>query len=108
MTMDWLGLKVSDVCNLHSKATGEATMRGGLIFTEGAVSSPASFNSSTPTGASMLVIFMASAVPSVTRFTTNSADVRMLWLVSLSRFSGWLCTPTTTIGGSTPMTLKKL
>jgi hypothetical protein len=60
------------------KATGLALTRGGVTFIDGAVLSFASSNSFVPGGASMQVMFIASATSSDTRLMTNSFVARML------------------------------
>ena len=82
-------------------------MRGGRTACEAAGVSPASVSSSTSGGASMQVMFMASALLSATRLTTNSPVSRIFAAVSLKR-SEPAKSPIATVGGSCPITLKKL
>ena len=67
---------------------------------EGAVSSPARSNSFTPGGASMQVMFIASAIDRGTRFTTNSRVAKILSAVSFKRPSGCGSTAIMMTGGS--------
>lgn len=95
------------VCSLHSIATGLSAIRGGATWLLFAVLRPASASSFTPAGKSIAVTFMASAVRSVTRLTTNSRARRMFSPVSFSpsRFGPM---PMATTGGEPLIALKKL
>ena len=83
-------------------------MRGGLMWAEGADCSPAISISLTSEGAAIQVRFIASAMSSLTRLTTNSPVSRMFRAVSFHPFSGSARTPTASVGGVWPIALKKL
>ena len=69
---------------------------------------PAASISLTSGGKPMAQRFIASASGSSTRFTTNSPTSRMLLVVSLAPPDAATPRPSTTIGGSSASTLKKL
>src|SRR5215469_16495990 len=100
MKIAWLEPNESDVRNRHSKATGLAATRGGLIFIDAAAYKPASFSSFVPGGASMQVTFIAPAIASETMLTVNSLVARMFLAVSLSRRSGCDSAEIKSSGGS--------
>ena len=53
-------------------------------------------------------MFIASAIPSSTRLTTNSPAPAMLRVVSFGLLPGRCCSPSTISAGSSEKTLKKL
>src|SRR5439155_14545117 len=91
----------------HSIATGLSAIRGGLTATDGQTLSSASASSSTSGSNSMAVTFIAEAVSSATRLTTNSPVSRMLARVSLAWPDERRPTPMPITGGSDEKALKK-
>ena len=68
---------------------------------------PATAGSLSPGGKSMAVRFMASAIASSTRLTTNSPVTWILRVVSLGVPSWLCCRPSTISAGFSENTLKK-
>lgn len=93
--------------NSHSKATGLSLIRGGDTFSLGVVVRPAAETSLTWEGNGIDVARMTSAAENGTRLTTNSSVARILRHVSLGRVFEWRPTPSATVAGSVPNTLKK-
>ena len=90
----------------HSMLAGEAATRGGFTITLGALSSPASSNSSAPYGASIELRFICSRRSQVTRFVTNSPVSRTLTMVSFSCRSAGALHEKITTGGAVETRLK--
>ena len=92
--------------SLHSNDAGDPAILGTSTTAEGSSSNPASAVSSTPFGAFVAVVFIASASSSGTMFTTNSPRASMFDSVSFSSRSGAFEKLIATIGGSDDTILK--
>src|SRR5262249_21997055 len=88
------------------KAAGASARRGGLISAEGKLASPSAVGSPSPEGKSVAGRFMASAIASSTRLTTNSPVRRVLRVVAFGEPSSLCCRPSTTSAGCSENTLK--